>query len=158
MLIECAGAYVYYNKTHVTLIRRRGPEKKIFFFFGCFVPDSKAPLLKILATPLSSASHLPSLEIASSHTPHLPNCHPYISKHSTHKHFLCSYIQFKYTKVLQNFNRNNTHKYLPLLHLSWDFHYTLRMFADVGLVVREMWSMRGCLFQGNGRCGVNDLC
>ena len=35
------------------------------------------------------------------------------------------------------------------------------MFVDVGMVVREVWWMGGCLFQGTGRCGVwmvNDLC
>ena len=35
-------------------------------------------------------------------------------------------------------------------------------FADVGMVVREVWWMGGeCLFQGTGRCGawiVDDLC
>ena len=36
-----------------------------------------------------------------------------------------------------------------------------RMFAGVGMAVREVWWMGECLFQGTGRCGVwmvNDLC
>ena len=43
------------------------------------------------------------------------------------------------------------------------FHYMLifRIFADVGMVFREVWWMGWCLFQGTGGCGVwivDDLC
>ena len=58
--------------------------------------------------------------------------------------------------TIQTLNHNKQqhlliHKYLTLLYsflMSWDFLYTLvfRMFADVGMVVREVWWMGGCLF------------
>ena len=36
------------------------------------------------------------------------------------------------------------------------FHYTLvfRMFADVGMVVRDVWWMGGCLLSFKGQVGV----
>ena len=63
-------------------------------------------------------------------------------------------------KILTTTLINNT--YCHFIHF-WDFHSHIgfRMFADVGMAVREVWWIGGCLLQGTSRCGVwivNNVC